>query len=457
MITIGELALIVGGTLHNADASALITAPPFHDTRQPRPGGIFLALKGEQVDGHDFASAAIESGAVAVMAERAVDAPAILVDDVLAALGIWAAHHRRSLPHLRTVGITGSQGKTTTKDLLAQVLERVAPTVSPIGSYNNDLGAPLTLLLCTEQTRYCVVEMGARHEGDIARLASMADLDVGAVLVVGTAHIGEFGSREAIARTKGEIVRGLSADKVAVLGTYDELTPGIASGLAARVVRFGPEGEVRAEGLTMRAGFAHFELLAPQGRADIHLQLPGEHQVPNALAAAACALALGIDMTQVAEGLNAAVSRSRWRMELQHRSDGLLVINDAYNANPESMRAALRTLAELARERGGKSIAVVGEMRELGESSAQEHDAIGRLAVRLDISRLVVVGAGAKAIHMGAAHEGSWGEESVFVESIDQAIEQTRIAAGANDVVLVKASRSLGLERVAAALMEERP
>jgi UDP-N-acetylmuramoyl-tripeptide--D-alanyl-D-alanine ligase len=456
MITLGALAQVVGGELRAADPSVEVRTPPFFDSRTPIAGGVFLALRGEQADGHDFARQAMQGGAVAVLATRDVDQPAIIVDDVVEALGRWAAHHRRGLTNLVTIGITGSQGKTTTKDMLAQILERVGPTVSPVGSYNNDLGAPLTLLSCTEQTRFCVVEMGARHEGDIARLASMADLDVGAVLVVGTAHLGEFGSREAIARTKGEIVRGLAADKVAVLGTFDELTPRMAEGLRARVSRFGPDGEVRAEGVQVARGFAHFALVTPEGSAPVELRMPGEHQVANALAAAACARAVEVPLVEIAAGLNAAIPRSRWRMEFRQRGDGLLVINDAYNANPESMRAALRTLAELARERGGRSIAVLGEMRELGASSAQEHDAIGRLAVRLDISRLIAVGEGAKAIHMGAAHEGSWGEESVFVESIEEATARVRREAGPQDAVLVKASRSIGLERVAAALMEEQ-
>lgn len=457
MITLGGLAEVVGGTLQHADPATPVLAPAFFDTRTPRPGGVFLALRGEKVDGHAFAAEAIRAGAVAVLATRDVSTadqkvPTILVDDVVAALGAWAAHHRRRLPDLSTIGITGSQGKTTTKDLLAQILESVAPTISPIGSYNNDIGAPLTLLECDEQTRYCVVEMGARHEGDIGRLAAMADLTVGVVLVVGTAHLGEFGSREAIARTKGEIVRDLGPDRIAVLGTYDEFTPQLPT--QAQVVRFGPEGQVRAEQIVTSGGLARFLLTTPTGQAPVSLQLPGEHQVANALAAAACALAMGIPVVQIAEALSRADHRSRWRMEFRTRGDGVLVINDAYNANPESMKAALRTLADVARERGGASWAVLGEMRELGALSTQEHDAVGRLAVRLDISRLIVVGPGARAIHMGAAHEGSWGEESVYVESIDEAIAALA-GLKSSDVVLIKASRSIGLERVAEAVLHQ--
>lgn len=445
-ISLSELARIVDGRLEGADGATAITAPPFFDTRAVKPGGVFLALQGEHRDGHDFAQEAIDQGAVAVLASKSVSVPCIVVENVIEALGLWAAHHRRSLPELKTIGITGSQGKTTAKDLLAQLLEGSGETISPIGSYNNDLGAPLTLLSCTPSTRYCVVEMGARHEGDIARLAAMADLTIGVVLVVGTAHLGEFGSREAIARTKSEIVRDLSPTSVAVLGTFDELTPQMTS--PAPIVRFGPEGEIRAEQVQTVGGCARFELVTPEGSAQVALQVPGEHNVANALAAAACARALGINLEEIASRLSLARSRSKWRMDMQTRADGLLVINDAYNANPESMRAALRTLAEVARERGGRSWAVLGEMRELGASSAQEHDSIGRLAVRLDISRLIVVGAGAKAIHMGAAHEGSWGEESIFVETKEQALALLADAQP-DDVVLIKASRSIGLETIA--------
>jgi UDP-N-acetylmuramoyl-tripeptide--D-alanyl-D-alanine ligase len=455
MITLDQLAGIVGGQIEHADGSVVVSAPPVYDSREATAGSVFLALKGDAHDGHDHVESALEAGAVAALVTRSVGKASIVVDDVLNALSLWAAHHRASLPSLKTIGITGSQGKTTTKDLLAQILERVGETVSPIGSYNNDLGAPLTLLRCTEQTTYCIIEMGARHEGDIARLARIADLDVGVVLVVGSAHLGEFGSREAIARTKGEIVRDLRPDAVAVLGTYDEYTAEMATS-ADRVLRFGPTGEIRAEEIELHLARARFTLRTPEQSVWVSLQMPGEHQVANALAAATAALALGVGLNDIAEALSSATARSGMRMEMLTRGDGLVVINDAYNANPESVRAALRTLADFARERGGRGWAVLGEMRELGASSAQEHDSIGRLAVRLDISRLIAVGPGAKAIHMGAAHEGSWGEESVYVESMDQAIALLRDQVEPQDVVLVKASRSIGLEGVALALMEDQ-
>jgi UDP-N-acetylmuramoyl-tripeptide--D-alanyl-D-alanine ligase len=455
MISLAELADVVGGRLEHADGATTVVGAPTYDSRKVTQGAIFLALQGERHDGHDYVEAAIGAGATAALVTRSIGKASIVVDDVLDALSRWAAHHRRNLPLLKTIGITGSQGKTTTKDLLAQILEVAGQTVSPIGSYNNDLGAPLTLLRCTETTRFCIVEMGARHEGDIARLAQMADLDIGVVLAVGSAHVGEFGSREAIARTKSEIVRDLRPEAVAVLGMFDEYTTHMPTS-AGRTIRFGPGGDLRAEEIETHGAKARFRLVSGEQSATVSLQLPGEHQVANALAAAATASALGIELDVIAEALSSATARSGMRMELLSRGDGLIVINDAYNANPESMRAALRTLADLARERGGRGWAVLGEMRELGASSAQEHDSIGRLAVRLDISRLIAVGTGAKTIHMGAAHEGSWGEESVFVETMEQAISLLRDQVEPNDVVLVKASRSIGLESIARALLEDQ-
>lgn len=447
---LSALASIMNG-MHYGDDVEVVGSVEF-DSRKICGGEVFLALQGERLDGHNFVDDALSRGAVATISSRPVLGPHILVDDVLLALQKWAQAHRNALPELITIGITGSQGKTTTKDFVSQILEKIGPTVSPVGSYNNDLGAPLTLLRCDPDTRFCVLEMGARHRGDILRLARMARLNVGCVLLVGTAHIGEFGSREAIAATKSEIIEELAADCVAVLGTYDEYTPSMASKTQARVLLFGEHGDITASQVTMEHGYASFILRINADEREVRLRLPGEHQVANASAAAAILTACGLGIDQIAEGLSAARSRSKWRMELIERGDGLLIINDAYNASPESVKAALRTLAELSRERGGRSWAVLGEMKELGESATAEHDAIGRLAVRLDIARLIAVGEGAKAIHMGAAHEGSWGEESMYVESIDEAF--AALAPTPRDVVLIKASRSIGLEVLVDRLLE---
>ncbi len=383
-----------------------------------------------------------------------------MVADPAAALGALARHVVAQLPDVRVVGLTGSQGKTSTKDLLAQVLATAGPTVATLGNFNNELGMPLTALRADPDTRYLVLEMGARHVGNIAELCGFVRPEIGLVLNVGTAHVGEFGSREAIAQTKGELVEALAADGTAVLNADDPLVAAMAGRTEATVRTYGESAgaDVRVSDLALDAsGCPQFDLVTADGTAHVALRLLGEHQAGNAAAAAAVALSLGLGLDDVATALSAATNASRWRMEQHERADGVLVVNDAYNANPDSMRAALKALAAIARGRGpeARSVAVLGEMRELGESSQEEHDAVGRLAVRLDISQLVVVGEPARPIHLGACLEGSWGEESVFVTDNDEAVAWLREHLRAGDVVLVKASRAAALEQVAEALLEE--
>jgi UDP-N-acetylmuramoyl-tripeptide--D-alanyl-D-alanine ligase len=461
-MTLDEIAAAVGGQVHASYAagavsagSVVVTGPPFLDSRTVEAGGLFVAVPGERVDGHDFAAAAVEGGAAAVLAQRPVDVPAVLVDDTVAALGRLATHVVARLPRLRIVGLTGSQGKTGTKDLLAQLLERTGPTIAPVGSFNNEIGVPLTALRADEHTRNLVLEMGARGIGHISYLTDLVRPSVALVLNVGVAHLGEFGSREAIAQAKGELVEALPRDGVAVLNADDALVMGMAARTDAAVLTFGSSSaaHVRLTDVELDdRGRPRFRLHLPDGAADVTLPLYGEHQALNATAAAAVAHHAGMGVAQVAEVLAHVRPRSPWRMEVHERPDGVTVINDAYNANPDSTRAALKTLAAIGAGRR-RTVAVLGEMLELGAASRDEHDAIGRLAVRLDVSRLVVVGEGAKPIHLGASLEGSWGGESVFVPDTDAAVELLRADVAAGDVVLVKASRAAGLERVAAALV----
>jgi UDP-N-acetylmuramoyl-tripeptide--D-alanyl-D-alanine ligase len=458
-MTLAEIAEVVGGEVHD-DAAVTVTGDAFVDSRAPVPGGLFVAVPGEHVDGHDYAAGAVEGGAAAVLAARPVGVPAVVVPDVLGALGLLAHHVVGRLPGLRVVGLTGSQGKTSTKDLLAQVLAGAGTTVATLGNFNNEIGMPLTALRAGPDTEFLVLEMGARHVGNIRELCEVVRPHVGLVLNVGTAHVGEFGSREAIAQTKGELVESLAEDGTAVLNADDRLVAGMAPRTRAAVTTYGEssDADVRVDGLVLDdTGCPEFDLVTGAGTAHVRLRLLGEHQAGNAAAAAAVALSLGLDLDRIAAALSAATNASRWRMEQHERADGVLVVNDAYNANPESMRAALKALAAIARGRGPgtRSVAVLGEMRELGESSREEHDAIGRLAVRLDISQLVVVGEPARAIHLGASLEGSWGDESVFVSDNDEATAWLREHLQPGDVVLVKASRAAALEQVAAALLEE--
>ncbi|MCI3154746.1 MULTISPECIES: UDP-N-acetylmuramoyl-tripeptide--D-alanyl-D-alanine ligase [Streptomyces] len=463
-LSLAEIAEVVGGQTHDIpDPSVLVTGEVVRDSREAGPGSLFVAFVGERVDGHDFAAQVVEAGAVAVLASRPVGVPAIVVEDVQAALGALARHVVRRLG-ATLVALTGSAGKTSTKDLIAQVLRSKAPTVFTPGSLNNEIGLPLTALTATEETKFLVLEMGARGIGHIRYLTGLTPPRIGLVLNVGSAHIGEFGGREQIAQAKGELVEALPPAEeggVAVLNADDPYVRAMASRTKAKVILFGEsdEADVSAENVRLTdSGQPSFRLHTPSGASDVTMRLYGEHHVSNALAAAAVAHELGMSADEIARALSEAGSLSRWRMEVTERPDGVTVVNDAYNANPESMKAALRALAamgEASRARGGRTWAVLGKMAELGDEALAEHDAVGRLAVRLNVSKLVAVGGREAAwLQLGAYNEGSWGEESVHVSDAQAAVDLLRSELRPGDVVLVKASRSVGLESVAQALLE---
>ena len=459
-----EIAAITGGELIGPAAQAPETAvtSATTDSREATQGSLFIAKPGENSDGHHFVGAAFARGALLALVERPVtdDAgsvfPAVMVPDAVLAMGALAAEIVRRLRahgELTVIGITGSAGKTTTKDLLAGVLASAGPTVAPIGSYNGEVGLPLTVFTAGYDTRYLVMEMGATGIGHIRYLAEMVKPDIGVVLFVGSAHAGEFGGVENIAVAKGELVEALPADGTAILNADDVRVAAMASRTQAPVLYFtsspeevhGDRNAVRAlDARTDENGRPVFTLLLPDGsRHEIRSGLIGAHHTANLLAAAAAAYAAGIPGDRIAAGLTGRTAASRWRMERTDRADGVTVINDAYNANPESMRAALRTLAELGRER--RTWAVLGEMLELGDDSVTEHDAIGRYAVRLNISKLIVVGTGARAMHTGAVMEGSWGEESTFVETAEDAERILAESLAPGDIVLFKSSNGAAL------------
>jgi len=426
------------------------------DSRKAQPGSLFAALPGGNADGHDFAAAAMAGGAVAVLASRPVGAPALIVTDVPGAMAALARAVAAAVPGLTIAGITGSAGKTTTKDLAAQLVERLGPTVAPHESYNNEIGHPLTVLRITADTRYLVLELSARGPGHIAQLCAIAPPRLGAVLCVGHAHAGEFGGLAEVARAKGELPAALPADGVALLNADDPRVLAMAERTAAQVVTFGllPGAAVRADGVTLGGdGRAAFTLVTPAGAAPVRLRLLGAHNVVNALAAAAIAGELGLPVAAVAEGLSAATARSKWRMEVTERADGVTVINDAYNANPEGMAAALATLATVAR--GRRAFAVLGPMNELGEESRQRHEEAGGLAARAGVAGLIVVGEDAAPMLTGAKAERSWRGELISVPDAGGAVAALGNLVGPGDVVLVKASRTIGLERVALALTGE--
>jgi UDP-N-acetylmuramoyl-tripeptide--D-alanyl-D-alanine ligase len=450
VMSLAEIADVVGGVAHG---DAQVTAPASLDSRAVERGGLFAALPGEHVDGHDYVESAIENGAAAALTSRPVgDAPVVVVDDVTVALGLLARH---VLDEIQTtvVAITGSQGKTSVKDLLTEVLGSSGPTVAPEGSYNNELGVPLTVLRADQATRYLVAEMGARGIGHIASLCRIAPPDVAVVLNVGRAHVGEFGSPDVTAQAKGEIVEALSADGTAVLNADDARVAAMASRTSARILTFGPTGDVVLGDVRLDDGEPSFTLSHAGVTVDVHVPQIGAHHASNAAAAATTALALGLDLHVIADRLDRAVARSPMRMARHVRDDGLVVIDDAYNANPESMAAALHALAGVGSARssasggGDRTVAVLGEMLELGDGSHAAHVEVGRLAAELGVDRVVAVGVGAAGIAEGA------GERGTAVADVDEAVRELSAWLAPADVVLVKASRGVRLERVTEALL----
>ncbi|OLF05446.1 UDP-N-acetylmuramoyl-tripeptide--D-alanyl-D-alanine ligase [Actinophytocola xinjiangensis] len=479
-LTLAEVAAATGGRTHRAEGAEVVTGTVEFDSRQVGPGGLFVALPGERVDGHDYAATALARGAVAVLAAREVDGPAVIVPPagdahersvaltgdtdgsgaaVLAGLAALARTvvDRLAAGGLTVVGVTGSSGKTSTKDLIAQVLEPMGATVAPPGSFNNELGHPWTALRADAGTRHLVLELSARGPGHIRALCETAPPRIGVVLNVGSAHLGEFGSREGIARTKGELAEALPADGVAVLNADDPLVAAMAERTNARVVLVGQSerADVRAVDVTLDDhARATFTLVTAAGTVPVTLALHGGHHVGNALSAAAVALELGAGPDEVARRLGAARRRSERRMDVTTRADGVTVVNDSYNANPESVGAALRTLARMADGGQRRTWAVLGVMGELGDSGEEEHEGVGRLAARVGVDRVVAVDEQAGGIERGARLEGFDGEEPVLVPDVHAAIALLTEQLRPGDVVLVKASKVAALWRVADALLE---
>ena len=441
-LSLAEIRDLTGGRVAGTDTphDVVVDGVVTTDSRDCTAGSLYVARVGEFADGHDYVGAAVAAGAVAALTSREVAGVAqVVVDDVQTAFGAVARGVVDRAPELRIVGITGSSGKTSTKDLLAGVLESVAETVAPVASLNGEIGVPLTVCRVTPTTRFLVAEMGARGIGHIDYLTRIAPPQVAIVLNVGTAHLGEFGSRENIALAKSELPRALPAEGLAVLNADDPLVSGMREGLECRVqlVGLSPTADLRAEDVALDdRGRAAYTLVSTAGSARITLRQSGAHHVGNSLAVAAAALELGLSLDQVVAGLSAAEAVSRWRMELTERSDGVLVVNDAYNANPESMRAALDAMAAMAAP--GRRWAVLGSMLELGDDSENAHAVIGAYAARLGIDHLVAVGEGARPV--AAAFPGA-----EWVPDTDAAHDLLEERLGAGDVVLLKSSRDSGL------------
>ncbi len=458
-LSLAQIAEITGAARDPAaDPAAMVTGPVVINSHQVRPGSLFAALPGLRADGHDFAVQAMAAGATAVLASRPPGVPALIVPDVPAALAALARAVVDRLPGLTVAAVTGSAGKTTTKDLAAQLIESMGPTVSPRDSYNNEIGHPLTVLRVTRRTRYLVAEMSARGAGHIAALCEISPPQLGAVLCVGHAHAGMFGSIDEVAAAKAELPAALPAGGVAVLNADDPRVLAMAGRTQARVVTFGrlPGADVRAVGVALdEAGRARFTLVTDAGQAPVRLQLHGGHNVTNALAAAALAGQLGMDVAAAADRLSAAVARSRWRMEVTQRNDGVTVVNDAYNANPEALRAALSALVTMAR--GRRAFAVLGQMSELGAQAEELHEQAGLQAAGAGLAGLIVVGKEAAPMLTGAKANPAWRGELLQVADAPAAVAAVEERVRPGDVVLVKASRAANLQRVALALTGELP
>ena len=458
-LPLAEIAEILHGELrlHAPDtAETVVDGVVDTDSREMSTGSIFVAKPGEVTDGHNFVAAAADAGAALAIVERPVDVAIsqIVVPDAVAALADLAREvvaRVRASGALKIVGITGSNGKTTTKNFLARILADEGETVAPVRSYNNEVGAPLTMLRVTSSTRFLVSEFGAAGAGSIAHLAGLVNPDVSVVLMVGLAHAGGFGGIEETAKAKSELVSAARADGTAVLNIDDPRVwamRGIAVERGMSVVGFGqhPDADVRADRIDVDAHGTAAVIHVDGEETPLRLQVLGAHHVHNALAAIAAARVLGVPAAASISRLETVEIAERWRMQPMG-SDRVRIINDAYNASPDSMAAALRTLAQIAAP-GERTVAVLGAMSELGETAGEEHDRIGLLAVRLNIQRIVVVGADARRLYLAAVGEGSWDGEAVHLPDADAAFEYLTGELRDGDRVLVKSSNSAGLRHL---------
>ena len=460
-LTVNEIAAAMSGRVVG-DGTVVVEGASDTDSRLIEPGGLFFAKPGESTDGHLFAPAALQNGAAAIVVERQLelDIPQIIVSDTVEALGALATFvvsRVRELGNLTVIGITGSNGKTTTKNLVAALCARLGKTIAPRDSFNNEVGAPLTMLKLEYDTQYLVLELGSSGIGHIDRLTRMATLDIGVVLMVGLAHAGEFGGVERTIQAKSELISGVKAGGPVVLNADDPRVVSMADRATGPVVWFGHglSAQVRASDVSLSMAGTAFTLELPDGTsARVNFRVLGEHHVMNALAMASVGVVLGCDIDLIVTTLESVVRAERWRMEIMG-SDDVTIINDAYNASPDSMAAALKTLAQLG-NRQHRTVAVLGEMSELGEYAGEEHDRLALLAVRLNVSQLVVVGSGARRLHISAMNEGSWDGESQFFETTDDAYDYLVNFVQPGDLVLVKSSNSAGLrflgDRLAEAL-----
>ncbi len=446
-LSLDQLAQFAGAVRQYGDGTRLVTNLST-DSRTLRAGDLFVPLRGENFDGHKFVAQVAERGAAGALVEKnwtgktPPDFALLRVADTLAAYQRIAGEYRRSLG-LKVIAITGSNGKTSTKDFAASVLARRFRVTKTDGNLNNHVGLPQTILRASASDEIAVWEIGMNHPGEIAPLAALARADIAIITNIGLAHVEFMGSREAIAREKGDLAASLGPNGTLVLNGSDEFAPAIADRTAAKVIFAGIErGAVQASDIVQTASGAEFSILEGAHRCHAILPVPGLHMVQNALLAVAAGRALGVSLEECAAGLaSAPLTKARLQIKNIH---GVQFIDDSYNANPDSMNAALRTLAEL--ETDGQRIAVLGQMAELGAQSALGHREVGETAASLGIDRLIALGEGGREIAAAAKEVGL--TNSVAVSSAAEAADLLRDAAHPGDLVLVKGSRAARTERV---------
>ena len=463
-MTLGEIATAINAQSLNLDINQKVTGNVVIDSRNIKAGDLFVAINGEKVDGHTFCEIAIKQGAVAVITSKEIaGVPCLLVSDGIKeskdvdqpsviALGKLAKYLLSKLPNIWKIAVTGSSGKTTTKDLLTDLGNLIGPTVAPSGSFNNEIGLPQTVLKCDENTKVLILEMGARKIGNIKRLCEIAKPDTSIILNIGTAHAEIFESIENILKAKSEIIECLDSTDTAILNHEDPTF--LKQKTKAKIISFGLAGaEVSAKNVVLNNNAqASFDLEFKGKSCSVALKLVGAHQVANSLAAAAAFLDHGVEIDKVAQVLSSSTPKSRWRMQVELSANNVTVINDSYNANPESVKSAIKTLKQIGE--GKNTFAILGEMRELGSLSKSAHEEIAALIIKLEIKNTLVIGNGAKFISDFLASHQYQGKIS-FVENIEKGLLKAKELISSNDVVLVKASRSIGLERVANAILED--
>ena len=462
-ININEVVSAAKGRLVRGDKDISVSAVSI-DTRTIKEGELFVAIKGDRFDGHDFVLQAFEMGACGAVIDRSQsdkiekrikdDTKALIaVDDTITALQEMAAFHRQKY-YIRVVGVTGTNGKTTTKEMIAKILGQRLWVLKNEGNLNNHIGVPLTLLRLNKRHQAAVIEMGMSGLGEIRRLCEIAAPNIGVVTNIGAAHLEGLGSIENVIKAKGEIIESLSESDTAVINADDKNSVSLKNKAKGKVITFGIDNDADIRAVDIRhqspAGTA-FAIIKGKDKIDISLSLSGRHNIYNALAAAAASLMLNFDLEDVKAGLE-GFEPFKMRSEIMALNSGVRIINDSYNANPASMEAAIRLLSDF--KNNGRTFAVLGGMFELGDYAREAHLNIGRAAVDSGVDYLIVVGELARFIVSGASSAGMK-QDNIFVcMDHQEAVDILNRLTDSGDTILIKGSRKMAMERIAEGLIK---